>query len=395
MKKFSILLLLSFLIIGVKAQDKKGAYQFTTVKDIKHTSVKNQYRSGTCWSFSGQAFLEAEAIRMGKPEVDLSEMFVVYNSYYQKSIKYVRMHGSLEYGGGGAFNDVIDVLRNFGAIPEEAYNGINYKEENHIHAEMDAMLKAMVNVIIKNPNRVLTPIWPEAIMGTLNAYLGEIPKTFTYEGKEYTPRSFADDFLGLNPDDYVMLSSFNHHPFYKPFVLEVPDNWAGGSVYNLPIDEMISSIDNALNNGYTVAWAADVSEKGFQWSKGFAVIPDEDIKELDGLEQAKWEKLSKRDKMKMLYKFDKPVKEKVITQDLRQKQFDNYKTTDDHGMLLVGIAKDQTGKEFYKVKNSWGTNQKYDGYFYVSKAFVALKTTSLLVNKNSIPKKLRKKMNIK
>jgi len=391
---FSIMLLFT---LGANAQDKKAksAYTFTKTKEVPHTSPKNQYRSGTCWSFSGLGFLEAEAMRKGKPEVDLSEMFVVHHSYYDKSLKYVRMHGTMNYGGGGAFNDVTDVLRNYGAMPEESYKGINYKEENHIHGEMDALLKALVNAVIKNPNHQLSVVWPLAIAGVLDAYLGEIPKKFNVGGEEYTPRTYADDYLGLNADDYVMVTSFSHHPFYKPFILEVQDNWAWGNVYNLPLNEMIGTIDHAIDKGYTIAWAADVSEKGFQWSKGFAVVPDEEIKEMAGLEQAKWEEMSKKDKMKMLYKFDKPVKEKVITQEVRQKAFDNYETTDDHGMLIVGTAKDQNGNEYYIIKNSWGTHQVYDGYFYASKAFVAYKTTSLLMNKESIPKNLRKKMNIK
>jgi len=397
MKKILILSALIFVFGFIKAQDKKSdsPYQFTKVKEVPHTSVKNQYRSGTCWSFSGLGFLEAEAMRKGKPAIDLSEMFVVWHSYYDKSMKYVRMHGTINYGGGGAFNDVLDVLRNYGAITEEAYKGINFKEENHVHGELDRILKAVVDAVVANPNRKLTPVWPLAVAGILNAYLGEIPDKFNYEGKEYTPRDFADNYLELNTDDYVMLTSFSHHPFYKPFILEVQDNWAWGEVYNLPLNEMMETIDNAIENGYTVAWAADVSEKGFQWSKGFAVVPDEDIKEMAGLEQSKWEEMSKKDKMKLLYKFDKPVKEKVITQELRQEAFDNYQTTDDHGMLIVGTAKDQNGNKFYIIKNSWGTNQVYKGYFYASAAFVAYKTTSLMVNKESIPKKLRKKLNIK
>jgi len=385
------------MVASTKAQDKieNQAYTFTNLKEISHTSVKNQYRSGTCWSFSGLAFLEAEAIRKGKPAVDLSEMFAVWNTYYNKSLKYVRMHGTINYGGGGAFNDVTDILRTYGLVPEEAYKGINYQEENHIHGEMDALLDAMVKSIVSNPNRQLTTVWPQAIAGALNAYLGSIPEKFSVDGKEYTPRQYADNYLGINADDYIMITSFSHHPYYKPFILEVQDNWAYGEVYNLPLSEMMSSIDNALDKGYTVAWAADVSEKGFQWSKGFAVVPDEDAKEMAGLEQAKWEEMSKKDKMNEIYKFDKPIKEKIITQELRQKEFDNYETTDDHGMLIVGNAKDQLGNEYYIIKNSWGVDQKYKGYFYASKSFVALKTTSLMVNKDSLTKDMLKKLNIK
>lgn len=399
MNKLLLATLLLFTVSAIKSQEKnddakKEAYRFTNTLEIPHTSVKNQYRSGTCWSFSGLAFLEAEVLRKTKKEVDLSEMFVVHKSYYEKSLKYVRMHGSINYGGGGAFNDVTDVLVNHGAIPEEIYNGINYQEENHIHGEMDNLLKAMVDAIVKNPNRQLSPIWPLAIAGALNAYLGEIPEKFSVEGKEYTPQTYAKEYLQLNPSDYVMVTSFSHHAFYKPFILEVPDNWAMGLVYNLPLEEMMQTIDNALEKGFTVAWAADVSEKGFQWSKGFAVVPDAEAKEFAGLEQAKWEELSEKDRLKMIYSFDKPVAEKTITQELRQKDFDNFQTTDDHGMLIAGKAKDQNGNEYYIIKNSWGTDQVYKGYFYASKAFVAFKTTSLLINRESFTKETAKKLNL-
>lgn len=391
----SLLVLFVFSYSTLQGADKKNPYTFTKVKEIKHTPPKNQYRSGTCWSFSGLGFIEAEMIRKGKKALDLSEMFVVYKSYYDKAIKYVRMHGALNFGGGGAFNDVTDVLAHYGAIPEEAYKGINYQEENHIHGEMDNLLKAMVDAIIKNPNRKLSPIWPLAIAGALDAYLGEIPEKFTFDGKEYTPKSFATDYMEFDPEEYIMISSFTHHPFYKPFILEVPDNWAMGMVYNLPMEEMMAVIDNAIDKGYTVAWATDVSEKGFQWSKGFAVVPDTEVKEFAGLEQAKWEELSESEKMQMIYKFDEPVKEKTITQELRQKDFDNFKTTDDHGMLIVGTAKDQNGNPYYIIKNSWGTQHIYDGYLYASKAFVSYKTMSLMINKNSLPKAIAKKLNIK
>ncbi len=377
-----------------KKETKEEGYQFTTIKDVPHTSIKNQYRSGTCWSFSGIAFFEAEMMRMGKPETDLSEMFVVWHSYFDKSIKYVRMHGTINYGGGGAFNDVMDVIRTYGMVPDTAFPGLQYDEPKHVHAEMDDLLMSMVNSIIKDKNRKLTPVWPMAIAGVLNAYLGEIPENFTYEGKEYTPRSFADDYMGLNMDDYVMLTSYSHHPFYKPFAIEVQDNWAWGQVYNLPLNELMQTINYAIDNDYTVAWAADVSEKGFSWKNGVAIVPENEVKSMNNLEQSKWENLTAAEKKKALYSFDGPRTEKKITQEVRQKAFDNYQTTDDHGMLLVGTAKDQEGNHYFKVKNSWGTDQKYDGYFYASDAFVAYKTMSILVNKNSIPKAIRKKLNI-
>jgi len=400
MKQLIMIVLLSTLMMGqnwaqsTKDTTKEKGYQFTAIKDVPHTSIKNQYRSGTCWSFSGVAFFEAEMMKKGKPATDLSEMFVVWHSYFDKTIKYVRMHGTINYGGGGAFNDVMDVIRKYGMIPDTVYPGLKYDEPKHVHAEMDDLLKSMANSVIKNKNRKLTPVWPMAIAGVLNAYLGEIPEKFNFEGKEYTPRSFADDYMDLNMDDYVMITSYTHHPFYKPFILEVQDNWAWGEVYNIPLDQLMETINYAIDNDYTVAWAADVSEKGFSWKNGVAVVPENDIKSMNNLEQAKWEKLTEAEKKKALYSFDGPRTEKKITQELRQKAFNDYRTTDDHGMLLVGTAIDQAGNHYFKVKNSWGTDQKYDGYFYASDAFVAYKTMSIMINKNAIPKKIRKKLNI-
>jgi len=397
--KFALVVL---LILGVNSlfaqkdetKKKSEGYKFTEVKSIPVTSIKNQYRSGTCWSFSGLAFMEAEMLRKGKPETDLSEMFVVHHSYYDKSLKYVRMHGTINYGGGGAFNDVTDVMRKYGMVPESVYTGLQYDEPKHVHGEMDALLDAMVNSIIKNKNKKLTKVWPKAIEGVLNAYLGPIPENFDYKGKNYTSKTFLSDYMDIDPDDYVMITSYTHHPFYKSFALEVQDNWAYGQVYNLPLNEFMDVINANIEGGYTVAWAADVSEKGFSWKNGVAVVPEEEIKSMNDLEQSKWEKLSKKELKKQLFSFDAPHTEKTITQEMRQKAFDDYLTTDDHGMLICGTAKDQNGTLYYKIKNSWGLDQKYDGYFYASKAFVEYKTMSILINKNAIPKALRKKLGL-
>ena len=399
MKQLVIFMLIGFLgLSSMQAQDtasaKKEGYQFTDVKVIPHTSIKNQYRSGTCWSFSGTAFFEAEMMREGKPATNLSPMFSVWHSYLDKAKKYVRLHGALNFGGGGAFNDVQNVIREYGMIPDTIYPGINYDELKHVHYELDAMLLSMAKTIIKDPNKKLTPVWPLAFASVLNTYLGEIPEEFLYNNKTYTPRSFADEYMGLNMDDYIMLTSYTHHPFYEPFVLEVPDNWAWGLVYNIPLDELMQTINNAINNGYTVAWAADVSERGFNWRKGVAVVPEDDEAKMNDTEQSKWEKLDAKERRKVLYAFDGPRTEKLITQEMRQKAFDNYRTTDDHGMLLVGSATDQAGNHYFKVKNSWGTDQVYKGYFYASDAFVADKTMSIMINKKAIPKAILKKMQL-
>lgn len=399
MKKFILgLCVLSLLSLNIFAQDgeekKDEGYVFTMKKEIKVTPVKDQYRAGTCWSYSGLAFVEAELLRMGKPEFDLAELFVVRHAYADKAEKYIRMHGSLNFGGGGAFHDVFDVIRKYGIVPEEAYKGLNYGEENHVHGEFDAVLKAYVDAVKEDENKKLSTAWLRGFNGILDAYLGDLPEDFTYEGKKYTPKSFAEQ-LGFNPDDYIDITSYTHHPFYQQFALEIPDNWAYGLVYNLPLNEMMEIMDNALNNGYTVCWGADVSEKGFKWSKGFAVIPAEDRPDLDGLERGKWEKLSAREKESLLYSLDKIVPEKKITQEMRQIAFDNYQTTDDHGMLINGIATDQNGTQYYLVKNSWNTANIYDGYFYASKSFVEYKTMNIVVHKDAIPKDLKKKMGIK
>ncbi len=392
------LVLISFVVSAQEKKEeevKEKGYHFTSVKEIPCTPVKDQYRSGTCWSFSGLGFLEAEMLRLGKPVVDLSEMFIVYHAYSDKAIKYVRLHGSLNFSAGGAFHDVTNVIKAYGIVPEEAYNGLNYGEEKHIHGELDRTLLDNVKVVVENPNKKLTSAWHDALDGTLDTYLGKLPGKFTYQDKEYTPQSFAQDFVGLNMDDYVEISSYTHHPFYTKFVIEVPDNWAWDEVYNVPVNEMEEIISNALNTGYTVAWAADVSEKGFSTSKtGVAVIPVVDKANMTDAEIAKWEKLNDKDKNEELYKLTKPGAEKVITQEMRQIDFDNFQTTDDHGMLIMGTAKDQNGNIYYKVKNSWGDYNDYDGYFYASKPYVSFKTMSIMVHKDAIPKNIRKKLNL-
>jgi len=391
-------MLLSALTISAqekKEGEKEVGYQFTAVKEIPCTPVKDQYRSGTCWSFSGLGFLEAEMLRLGKPTVDLSEMFVVYHSYSDKATKYVRLHGSLNFGAGGAFHDVTNVVKKYGIVPEEIYRGLNYGEEKHVHGELDRILLDNVKAVVDNPNKKLTTAWHDAFDSNLDSYLGKLPEKFTYQGKEYTPQSFATDYVGLNMDDYVEITSYTHHPFYSKFIIEVPDNWSWNEVYNVPLNDFDEIIDNAVSSGYPVAWAADVSEKGFATSKkGVAVIPVADKANMTDAEITKWEKMSDKEKDEELYKLSKPGPEKTITQELRQVDFDEYQTTDDHGMLIVGTAKDQNGKLYYKVKNSWGNYNDYNGFFYASKPYVEFKTMSIMVHKDAIPKNIRKKLNL-
>lgn len=400
MKKiFSILFVLLFAGLhgNVQAQDGEldkpatleDRYEFTVVTEVGVTPVGDQSRSGTCWSFSANAFLESELLRLGKGEYNLSEMWVVRNTYIDKAEKYVRMHGHVNFSAGGAFHDVFNVYRKYGMMPEEAYAGLNYGAANHNHSELDAVLQGYLKAVISN--RKLTTSWKEGYIGILDAYLGAVPETFEYKGKQYTPKSFAES-LGLDMDDYVSLTSYTHHPFYSSFILEIPDNWAWGSSYNIPLDEFMATMDNALNTGYSIAWGSDVSEKGFRYSNGFAIAPAEQEQTLEGTELSRWVKLS--EDSKMLEMLDKSG-EIVVTQEIRQQAFDNYETTDDHGMQITGIAKDQRGDKFYKVKNSWGTNQKYEGYFYASAPFVAYKTMNVIVHKDALTKDVRKKLQIK
>ncbi|MCF6357946.1 MAG: C1 family peptidase, partial [Draconibacterium sp.] len=304
-------------------------------------------------------------------------------------------HGSLNFAAGGACHDVTNMIRKYGIVPEEVYTGLNYGEEKHVHGEMDRVLKQHVDAVIENKNRKLSTVWLEPIEATLNSYLGEIPQKFEYEGKSYSPQSFATDFVGLNLDDYVEISSYTHHPFYSKFIIEIPDNWSWDEVYNVPINELEEIIDYSLNNGFTVAWAADVSEKGFATSnKGVAVMPAAKTEDMSDAEITRWETLSDKEKQKELYKLDKPVSEVEVTQEMRQIAFDNYTTTDDHGMHIIGTAKDQNGKIFYKVKNSWGEYNKYDGYFYASKPYVNYKTMSIMVHKDAIPQSIKDKLGL-
>jgi len=392
MKKFWVTVLLLTGVFGwTNAQD---GYEFTTVKELKITPVHNQSRTGTCWSFSGVAMLEAELLRLGKGEYDLSEMFVVNHSYRDKATKHVRLHGLSEFAEGGSFADVLYVFKHYGAMPREVYAGLEYGEEEHVHGELVRAATGFVKGIITNPNGKLSPVWPKALQGIVDAYLGEIPATFQYKGRQYTPQSFGES-LGLNMDDYVSLTSYTHEPFYTSFGMEIPDNWRWALSYNLPLDELMEVFDNAINTGYTVAWGSDVSEAGFI-RDGLATVPDIAAIETSGSDQERWVGLSRTERDAEIRKLaTMPCKEVEVTQELRQQGYDNYQTTDDHGMLIYGIAKDQTGKKFYMVKNSWGTNNKYKGTWYASEAYVAYKTINITVHKNAIPQAIKTKLGIR
>ena len=387
-----ILLLLKFTSSAQSTENEN--YTFTVTKELAHTPVMNQYHTQTCWSFSGLSFLESEMLRSGKPETVLSEMFVVNYCYRKKAEKYIRMDGNTNFGPGGIFYDILDVIKNYGLVPERVYPGIKYNEDKHEHGEMDEVLKNMTSAVKENKAKKISPVWQDALTKTIDTYLGKIPESFDYKGHTYTPKSFVSDYCGINPENYVQITSFSHHPFYEPFILEVPDNWIWSNFYNVPLDVMQEIIDNSLDKGYTVAWAADVTEKGFiTTKKGIAVVPDATA--MDSTEAAYFQKDLFPDKTGSIsFNSNKPIKEKEITQEMRQTAFDDQETTDDHGMHIIGLAKDQNGKIYYKVKNSWGNYNNYDGYFFASKPYVRYKTTSIMVNKNAIPENIRKKLGI-
>lgn len=369
-------------------------FKFTDVKLVKTSPVRDQNKSGTCWCFSSNTFFENEILRKTGKAVDLSEMFVVWHTYDDKADKYIRTNGKINFSQGGSGLDVPYVWATYGAVPESVYAGLNYGEDNHVHGELEAAMSGYINGVARKSNRRLSTAWRKGLKGILDAYFGELPETFEYEGKTYTPQSFAQS-LGINAADYIPVTSFTHHPFYQSFAIEVADNWLWEKYHNVPMEEMKAIVDNALDNGYSVAWAADVSEPGFNWTDGYAVIPKKKTeKDMNGTELARWVKLSDRDREKESNKISGPREEITVTQELRQEMFDKQETTDDHGMVIVGKAVDQEGNKYYKVKNSWDTNHVYDGFFYVSEPYFLAKTLDILVNREAIPKNIAKKMKI-
>jgi bleomycin hydrolase len=370
-------LVILFLFLGTAANSQESGYKFTIRKEVPSTPVKNQSATSTCWSFSGISFFESELLRMGKKPIDLSEMYVVREAYKKKAEAYAEREGTCSFSGGGQYPDFIKVTRDAGLVPENVYPGLNYGEKNHNHDEMDAVLKGYMSGVLKSTKH--TPAWISGLNGILEAYLGKMPDGFEYDGKYYTPKTFAKE-LGINFDDYIIISSFKEKPFYKESILKVPDNWAPCTYFNLPVEEMMQVIDNSLMNGYSIAWASDMRGKGFSMRKGVALVPKKNLADISDREYNEI--------------FDSPHPQKEITQDLREKEFEDFEINGDHGMHIIGLAEDQLGNVFYKVKNSWGESGKYSGYIFVSRQYVMLKTTNCMINKNALPGPIAEKLGI-
>lgn len=384
-------LLLSLLTVGsmAMAQDnlvnslknnvsENPNFKFTILKEIGNTSVKDQGSSGTCWSYSGNSFLESEMIKNGKQPVDIAEIFTARNVYHDKAKRYVLFGGAISWGDGGELHDVINMYKKYGSVPQEVYTGLPFGQTRNNFTEMQAVVKNMLDTYAKNPAKKLSPNWLANIDNVMDSYLGDYPKEFTYKGKKYTPQSFAKEVVGINPEDYVELTSYKDYPYYEKFVTPIPDNWSHDMMWNVPMTDLTTIIDYALDKGYTVGWATDVSEPYFSYKNGVAYVPDINLEDIDAKTKAE------------LFKGPKP--DKKITEEMRQDGLNDLTTTDDHGMHIVGLAKDQSGKEYYIVKNSWGVTNDYKGYLYVSKPYVQFKSTGILLNKNGIPKDILNKL---
>jgi bleomycin hydrolase len=390
---YALLALLSMLPFGTVAKSKEGkadkpAYVFKVISSVKRTPVKNQYRTGTCWCFSTISYLESEMLRQGKEELDLSEMYVVRNTYPRKAVNYVRLHGNANHSQGGQGHDVLEQIERFGIVPESFYPGLMIDENRHNHGEMVAVLQGILDGILKKAGTLVTPRWREAYEAVLDTYLGKVPPSFEYRGATYTPKSFADDYLQIKYDDYIELTSYDSYPYYQKCRLEIPDNWTyDANYYNLPIDDLENIVDQALKNGHSLVWDGDVSERDFSRGRsdtengsGYAIVPVKD-----------WEDLTKAERNE---KPLRPVPEREITQEMRIKTFNNFSTTDDHLMHIVGLARDQNGGKFYLTKNSGGTDQPNQGYVYLSRSFFRLKTTAILINKNALATEIKEKLRI-
>ena len=399
MKKVLSLALISLMAVGAQAQEaeKKASNKpvFTTIKENPITSIKDQNRSGTCWDYSTISFFEAEILKATGKTYDLCESFVANKTYMERATQVVRFHGDCQFSQGGSAEDVLATMKKHGIVPEGTmpFPGSLYGDSLNNFNEFFSLMEPYVAAIAKSSAKKISGQWKVGLQGILDAYLGKCPEEFTYEGKKYTPQTFVKS-LGINLDDYVSITSYTHHPFYSAFAVEVQDNWRFPLSYNLPMDEMMKVIDNAIEKGYTVAWGGDVSEDGFTRQGLAYAIDTKKTESLQGSDMAKWLKMTAAKKNNLIDSLGCNVPEITPTQELRQERFDNWELTDDHGMLIYGVAKDQNGKEYYMVKNSWGETGEYKGIWYMTKTFIAANTMDFLVNKNAIPKDIRKKLGI-
>lgn len=367
---------------ATKVEAEKKAYKFTDIINIDRTPIENQGSSGTCWSYSTGSFLESEMIKAGRKPVNLSKIFVARKQYEDKADYYVRMGGNIGWGDGGEAHDVIEILRKYGAMPKEAYTGLINGATRNNFSEMQSIFEGVLKGVVANKSGSISPAWKNISKAVLDGYLGEVPETFQYNGKSYNAKSFAKEVVGLNPDDYIEFISQINTPYWEKAPMLVPDNWAMQWLHNIPMQDITAIIDNALKNGYTVAWGTDVSEPYFSWPNGVAFVPENVL----SLEPRRM----KKDEKDALFTEIKP--EFSVTPEARQAALDNQTTTDDHGMHIVGLSKDQNGKEYYIVKNSWGEDNDYKGYLHVSKTYVQYKTTSILLNKKGVPSAILKKL---
>jgi bleomycin hydrolase len=382
------LLIMPAAVKGRESKAGKERYLFKVETEVRRTPVKNQYRTGTCWCFSTISYLESELLRLGKEEMDLAEMFVVRHTYPRKALNFVRMHGDANHSQGGQAHDVLEQVQRFGIVPEAAYPGLNISENRHNHGEMVAVLQGVLDGVLKRAGTRISPRWLEAYEAVLDTYLGPVPGSFVYNGITYTPKRFADEYLKLNYGDYVELTSYDIYPYYLKCRLEIPDNWTGdANYYNVPIDDLERVAEHALKDGHSLVWDGDVSERDFSSGRsdtdhgsGYAIVPEKD-----------WEEKTKAERRENPVG---PLAERAISQDMRTATFNNFSTTDDHLMHVVGLARDQKGTRFFLTKNSGGADQAHGGYIYLSRSFFRLKTTAIMVNKNALPPDIREKLRI-
>lgn len=394
MKKLTLLLIACILWttnIAVSQDNPSGnGYIFTKKTEIGHTPVKDQYRSGTCWSFATVSFLESELLRIGKGQTDISEMYFVNHAYRDKANAFVRYHGKTNFGPGGQAHDVLNTIRNHGIATEAEYPGLITGETKHDHSEFDAVLEAYLKAVVDNKSGKISKVWNSAFSALVDSYLGPLPDK-SADMADAGSKTASSSTMGLNPDDYVEISSYLHHPFYKSFVLEIPDNWSFGSYYNVPLDQLVEIMKYSLDKGFTIAWDGDVSDKGFSHSNGLALVPEIAPLSNDGTEMAKWEKMSDKEKNEFAFNFKEIRKEKQVTPEMRQDVFNNYQATDDHLMHIVGMVSDQNEKEYFIVKNSWSDKSNaFGGYLNMSEAYVRLNTIAIMVHKDAIPANIKK-----